>query len=84
MPPACVSPLIFVAKTIRQNPMVRLGFIAYFLLIHFWTFVVLFLHAHSFDPTSGGGDFGTIPHGPHAIMQQQVLQASDQSAARQP
>jgi hypothetical protein len=75
------------AKYIRQNPLARAGFIAYFLLIHFWTFVVLFLHAHSFDP-GRASEWGTVPHGPHAMVQQHQdqIQGMDPAiaAAKQP
>mmetsp|Transcript_6587 Transcript_6587/g.16227 ORF Transcript_6587/g.16227 Transcript_6587/m.16227 type:complete len:779 (-) Transcript_6587:239-2575(-) len=60
-------------KYLRRNPLARAGFIFYLILIHLWTFVLLFFHAHSFDtyperdPIAGNA----YPHGPHAIMQQQ-------------
>jgi hypothetical protein len=43
------------------------------MLIHLWSFVILFFHAHSFDEH---GDFGAgvgLPHGPHAMMQQKLV-----------
>jgi hypothetical protein len=46
----------------------RAGFIFYLLLMHLWTFVLLFFHAHSFE--SDHADFGAVDHGPHALMQQ--------------
>ena len=58
-------------KYLRKNPLARAGFIFYLLLIHTWTFVLLFFHAHNFEVEHG--DFGAgvgLPHGPHALMQQ--------------
>jgi hypothetical protein len=67
-------------KHLRRSPMARAGFIVYLLLIHIWTFVLLFFHAHGFETEHG--DFGAgigIPHGPHALMQQQqqLINAAD-------
>jgi hypothetical protein len=59
-------------KYLRRNAMARAGFIVYLLMIHIWTFVLLFFHAHGFE--TGHGCFGAgvgMPHGPHALMQQQ-------------
>jgi hypothetical protein len=54
----------------------RAGFIFYLILIHLWSFVILFFHAHSFEEH---GDFGAgvgVPHGPHAMMtQKRVISA---------
>jgi hypothetical protein len=62
-------------KYLKRNPLARAGFIFYLVLIHLWTFVLLFFHAHSFDTIaerdSGAGD--GYSHGPHAIMQQQQI-----------
>lgn len=58
-------------KYLRKNPLARAGFICYLSLIHAWTFVLLFFHAHNFEVEHG--DFGAgigMPHGPHALMQQ--------------
>ena len=57
-------------KFLRHNPLARGGFILYLLLLHMWTFVVLFLHTHRFETVHG--DFGAgqqFAHGPHALMQ---------------
>jgi len=57
-------------KYLRRNPIARAGFIFYLLLIHIWTFVLLFFHAHSFD-TAGGDTGRTIVravHGPGALL----------------
>ena len=61
-------------KIMRKNPLARAGFIAYLLLIHIWTFILIFFHAHNFE--SVHGDFGagvSVSHGPHALMQQHPL-----------
>jgi hypothetical protein len=61
-------------KMMRRNPLARAGFIVYLLLIHVWTFILIFFHAHNFE--SVHGDFGagvSVPHGPHALMQQHPL-----------
>jgi len=67
-------------KYLRRNPLARAGFIFYLILIHLWTFLLLFFHAHSFD-TISDRDFGPntkYSHGPHAmIMQQQMNQNLD-------
>jgi hypothetical protein len=58
-------------KYLRYNPLARGGFIVYILVLHLWTFVVLFLHTHKFETVHG--DFGAannLAHGPHALMQQ--------------
>jgi len=57
-------------KYLRANPLARAGFLLYLFLIHLWTFVLLFFHAHGFETVHG--DFGAgheVPHGPHALMQ---------------
>jgi hypothetical protein len=49
----------------------RAGFIFYLVIIHLWSFVILFFHAHSFQENA---DFGVGiggSHGPHALMMQQ-------------
>jgi len=62
-------------KYLRRNPVARAGFIFYLILMHLWTFVLLFFHVHSFD-TALEGDFNAgvgYSHGPHAMMQQQKI-----------
>ncbi len=57
-------------KYLRHNPLARGGFILYLLVLHLWTFAVLFLHTHRFETVHG--DFGAgrqFAHGPHALMQ---------------
>jgi hypothetical protein len=51
-----------------------------------WTFILIFVHAHSFETIHG--DFGagiSVPHSPHALMQQQsqqdILQEVQQAKA---
>jgi hypothetical protein len=65
-----VSLLLTIGNYLRRNPLARGGFALYLLLLHFWTFVVIVFHAHSYE--SVHGDFGGkhLPHGPHALMQQ--------------
>lgn len=61
-------------KYLRRNPLARGGFILYLIMLHTWTFVVLFFHAHKFETIHG--DFGAghqMAHGPHALMQQPNL-----------
>jgi hypothetical protein len=55
-------------KYLKRNPLARAGFIFYLLLIHLWTFVLLFVHAHNFDEYGDRG--ATTPHGPNVLMQQ--------------
>ena len=43
------------------------------MLIHLWTFVLLFFHAHSFDIIPNGSSAGHYSHGPHAMMQQNEM-----------
>ncbi|KAG7349339.1 golgin subfamily A member 5 [Nitzschia inconspicua] len=55
-------------KYLRRNPLARAAFIFYLIVIHLWSFIILFFHAHSFQEH---GDFGAgvgAPHGPHALM----------------
>ena len=62
-------------KFLRYNPLARLLFIVYLLLLHLWTFVLLFVHTHSFGTIHGDfGSVGNLPHGPGALMQQQMPQ----------
>lgn len=72
-------------KYLRRYPLARAGFIFYLLIIHAWTFLLLFMHAHSFETIHG--DFGAgigVPHSPHALMQQpqqDILQQVQQAKA---
>jgi len=42
--------------------------VAYLIVLHCWTFVILFFHAHGFD-SMHRDDFGTLPHGPQALVE---------------
>ena len=66
-------PLAILAKYLRRNPLARAGFIFYLLLIHSWTFVLLFFHAHSFETFHADNAASiSLAHGPHALMKQQM------------
>ena len=57
-------------KYLRHIPLARGGFILYLVVLHLWTFVVLFFHTHRFETVHG--DFGAgrqFAHGPHALLQ---------------
>ena len=61
-------------KFLRANPIARGGFLLYLIILHFWTFLVLFFHAHNYEPVHG--DFGAgqqLAHGPNALIQQHAL-----------
>jgi hypothetical protein len=72
--------LFLIGKYLRRNPLARAGFIFYLIIIHLWSFVILFFHAHSFQEH---GDFGAsvgVSHGPYALlMQHQQLNPSSGS-----
>ena len=53
-------------KYLRKNPVARAGFIVYLLLIHVWTFVLLFFHAHNFEALKA--DDMAMAVGPHALI----------------
>ena len=42
----------------------------YLMLLHLWTFVVIFFHAHNFEEIHR--DTADLPHGPDAMMQNQL------------
>jgi hypothetical protein len=72
--------VLSLGKYLKRNPLARAGFIFYLVLIHLWTFVLLFFHAHSFD-TIAERDFGVgggSSHGPQAILQQQQILKSQE------
>ena len=56
-------------KILRYQPLARLVFILYLIMIHLWTFFLIFIHAHGYETVHGdfGGGHG-VPHGPHALM----------------
>lgn len=63
---------VYSGKYLRKNPLARAGFIFYLILIHLWTFALLFFHAHSFDTERGDlrSAIGAS-HGPHVLMMKQ-------------
>lgn len=64
--------LVESGKFLRHNPVARLLFIVYLLMLHLWTFLLLFVHAHNFENLHGDfGAGGNQAHGPHALMEQQ-------------
>lgn len=58
-------------KYLKRNPLARAGFILYLIMIHFWSFVLLFYHAHSLDHQVIPSDFSQ-PHSPHAMLKQNI------------
>lgn len=61
-------------KFLKSNPFARGGFLLYLIILHLWTFIVLFFHAHNYEPVHG--DFGAgqqLAHGPNALMQQNAF-----------
>jgi Golgin subfamily A member 5 len=75
--------LVESGKFLRYNPLARLLFIVYLLILHLWTFALFFFYAHGFETVHG--DFGAghgVPHGPHALMEQHpALQQAASSVA---
>jgi hypothetical protein len=53
-------------KVLRSNPVARLFFVAYWLLLHVWTFVAVVFHAHGMEGLHG--DFGNNAQHPMATM----------------
>ena len=43
--------------------------VSYLLLLHSWTFVLFFFHAHGSFESINGCSSGSPPHGPHSILQ---------------
>lgn len=69
-------------KYLRKNPFARAGFIFYLLLMHLWTFVLLFFHAHGFEVEHADfGAGGGLSHGPHALMQSSIAIQQQPDAA---
>lgn len=63
--------LIESGKFLRFNPLARLLFIVYLMLIHLWTIILLIFHAHGFERIHGDfGSGGSLPHGPGDMMPQ--------------
>ena len=77
--------LVQSGKFLRYNPVARLIFICYLLILHMWTFFVLMFHAHVFETVHGDfGAGGNLAHGPHALMQQQASVVHQQDAPPPP
>jgi hypothetical protein len=56
-------------KYLRRNPWARAGFILYLMIMHMWTFLLLFFHAHNFETTRM--EYGSyVALGPDALMEQ--------------
>ena len=54
---------------LRANPIARGAFaVFYLILLHLWTFVVIFFHAHNFKLDHRD----EMPHGPESIAQNQL------------
>lgn len=66
-----------VGKYLRRNPMSRAGFIVYLILLHMWSFVLLFFHAQNFEVVHGAY---SVSVGPHALLEQHK-QIADKAAA---
>jgi hypothetical protein len=64
--------LVQSGKVLRYQPLARLFFILYLVMIHLWTFFLIFMHAHGFDTDHSDS------HGPHALLRTQVETASVQ------
>jgi hypothetical protein len=75
---ANIGSFLLEGKYLRRNPMARAGFLAYFLLVHLWTFVLLFFHAHNFETVY---DHGSVSVGPHALLEQHKQIVMDKAAA---
>ncbi len=62
--------LVSSGKFLRFNPVARLLFILYLIILHTWTFILIIVHAHGIEKIHGDfGAGGTIATGPHALMQ---------------
>jgi hypothetical protein len=65
--------LVSSGKLLRYNAVARLLFVAYLLVLHLWTFLLIFFHVHGLETVHGKFGPGlSIPHGPHALMQQPI------------
>ena len=69
-------------KYLRRNPLARAGFILYLLLVHLWSFVLLFFHAHNFDIRRDdlGATGPGVSVGPQALIQQHNQIANREAA----
>lgn len=68
-------------KYLRANPFARAAFIVYLMILHLWTFVIIFFHAHNFEDIHRGDFPGSHGHGPESIMKQQLGEAAGKAAA---
>uniref|UniRef100_A0A7S3L115 Golgin-84 n=1 Tax=Amphora coffeiformis TaxID=265554 RepID=A0A7S3L115_9STRA len=76
--------LVQSTKILRHQPLARLLFILYLVMIHVWTFFLIFVHAHGYETVHGdfGGGQG-IPHGPHALMNNPGLPVNQAAEVQQ-
>jgi hypothetical protein len=75
--------LVESGKCLRYNPLARILFIVYLLMLHLWTFLLLFVHAHTFENVHGDfGAGGMQAHGPHALMQEHPVMAQAEVQAQ--
>jgi len=76
-------------KYLRRNPLARAGFILYLVMVHMWTFLLLFFHAHYFE--TNRAEFGSnLAVGPDSLLEQHkdimgqvaaVIQSSQQETS---
>jgi len=57
-------------KYLRGNPVARAAFIFYLLVLHLYTFAIILFHAHNFENIHRSP--AEMPHGPNAMMQNQL------------
>ena len=56
-------------KYLRRNPLARAGFILYLLMVHVWTFLLLFFHAQNFE--TNRTEYGSsLAVGPDSLVEQ--------------
>lgn len=55
-------------KYLRRKPLARAGFILYLLMVHMWTFLLLFFHAHNIE-TSRAEYGSNIAVGPDSLLE---------------
>ncbi|GAX16126.1 hypothetical protein FisN_3Hh393 [Fistulifera solaris] len=56
-------------NVLRYNPIARLFFVCYLVLLHSWTFILFFFHAHGSFESNHNCSPGIMPHGPHSLLQ---------------
>lgn len=75
--------LVESGKCLRYNPLARILFVVYLLMLHLWTFLLLFVHAHTFENVHGDfGAGGMQAHGPHALMQEHPAMPQTEAQAQ--